>query len=149
MKLTHLLIGSVLLVTACTEINLQASPSTKAPREAAKVSEAQACAIGYDLAKQIYGLVDITNTTITMSPKLGSCATHAAHYLRKAGYGVDETAKRHQSDQFAISTFSDKETGQIIATAYLPGLKVSRAYKLGDAGVYATSPIDVTYKKDL
>ena len=150
MRRYHLIAVSLLCLigSGCTDLGT-ASVSKARPhiKETASLSKSQQCAIGYDLARQVYTLVEVNKTAIRLSPKLGGCGTHAARYLRKAGYAVDETASKPSAHLFSIGTFEDKDTGSVFATAYLPGLRVTRAYSRGEDGVYPLSPVDVTYEE--
>ena len=141
---TTLMLG----VAGCTDIGSFApSSSFRAPKETAKLLPAEECAVGYDLAQQVYRLVKVTNTTIVVSPKLGDCGKYAVKYLRKAGYAVDETPTQASAHQFAITTYVDKETGHVFATALLPGIRLTRGYGRGTTGMYPLTPVDVTYEE--
>lgn len=145
-----ILLASTLMlgVAGCTDISAFTPSSTfSAPKESAKLLPAEECAIGYDLAQQVYRLIKVTKTTIVVSPKLGDCGEYAVKYLRKAGYAVDETATKASAHQFAITTYVAKETGHVFATAFLPGMRLTREYGRGTTGVYPLSPIDVSYEE--
>lgn len=135
-------------VAGCTDLgDFTSTSSFRAPKETAKLLPAEECAVGYDLAQQVYRLVKVTKTTIVVSPKLGDCGKHAVRYLRKAGYAVDETATQSSAHQFGIATYVDKETGHVFATASLPGLRLTRGYGRGTTGMYPLTPVDVTYEE--
>ena len=145
-----ILLASTLMlgVAGCTDMgSFGPASSYRAPKESAKLLPAEECAIGYDLAQQVYRLIQVTNTTIVVSPKLGECAKHAVKYLRKAGYAVDETATQASAHQFGITTYVAKETGHVFATAFLPGMRLTREYGRGTTGVYPLSPVDVSYEE--
>ena len=120
-----------------------------ASREMVRLTAAQECAVGYDLARQIYETVSVNGTPIRLARSAGGCSRHAAEYLRRAGFAVTENATG--KDQFGISTFArhiegdgaDGSSGGFVAVARLPGLVVTRAYRPGDGGVYALSPATV------
>ncbi len=116
-----------------------------ASREAVRLTPAQECAVGYDLAQQIYQTVSVNGTPIRLARSAGECSRHAAEYLRRAGFAVTENATG--KGQFGISTFmaesGEGSSGGFIAVARLPGFVVTRAYRPGDGGVYALSPVSV------
>lgn len=131
----------------------QDAPSTVSAgtvsRELVRLTPAQECAVGYDLAQQIYQTVSVNGTPIRLARSAGGCSRHAAEYLRRAGFAVTENATG--KGQFGISTYamdSSTESGEasaggFIAVARLPGFVVTRAYRPGDGGVYALSPVSV------
>jgi hypothetical protein len=113
-----------------------------APREAAVLTPVQDCAVGYDLARYIYETAKIDGTAVRVSETLGMCGQYAARYLRKAGFAVSEDGKG--ANQFLIDTYDLPNGSGFVATASLPGLKVTRAYRRADGGVYALSPASLT-----
>ncbi|MBD1202668.1 MAG: hypothetical protein H9533_00910 [Rhodobacteraceae bacterium] len=119
--------------------------TSSASREMVRLTPAQECAVGYDLAQQIYETVSVNGTPIRLARSAGGCSRHAAEYLRRAGFAVTENATG--KDQFGISTFmaesGEGSGGGFIAVARLPGFVVTRAYRPGDGGVYALSPVSV------
>ena len=72
-------------------------------REMVRLTPAQECAVGYDLAQQIYQTVSVNGTPIRLA----------------------------------------RSAGGFIAVARLPGFVVTRAYRPGEGGVYALSPVSV------
>ena len=135
------------LLAGCLDIGATSEMGTfRAYQEKVVLLPAEECAIGYDLAQQVYNLVQVTKTVIIVSPKLGDCGEHAIKYLRRAGYAVDETATQSSAHQFSIATYEDKETGSVFATAFLPGLKITRGYKRGQKGMYPLTPVGVVYE---
>lgn len=137
------LMGLTVLI-GCAEVPSMSGPNWgQPPREQVKLTPAEECAIGYDLAEQVYRQVKVTDTVIKVSPRLGACGEHAVKYLRKAGYGVDETAKKAEPHHFSIETYEDKDTGGVFATAHLPRLRLSRSYRRGGTGVYPLSSVNI------
>ena len=61
-------------------------------RQEAVVSEAQACAIGYDLARAIHDTVSLRRTVIVAPTRSSPCERHALNYLRLAGFRIDQKA---------------------------------------------------------
>lgn len=118
-------------------------------REMVRLTPAQECAVGYDLAQQIYQTVSVNGTPIRLARSAGGCSRHAAEYLRRAGFAVTENASG--KGQFGISTYAtdsgaesgEASAGGFIAVARLPGFVVTRAYRPGEGGVYALSPVSV------
>jgi len=138
------------LLSGCADIGaFSNAPAFRAHKEQVALLPAEECAIGYDLAQQVYNLVQVTKTVIIVSPKLGDCGEHAIKYLRKAGYAVDETATQASAHQFSIATYEDKETGSVFATAHLPGLKLTRGYKRGVTGMYPLTPVNLVHEDKL
>lgn len=111
--------------------------------ERASLTPAQECAIGYDMARQIYRLARVGDTVIRVSPDLGPCGRYAAQYLRQAGFAVDETATRRDAYVFAVRTYEDPELQAVIATAALPGLRLTRAYRRAGFGVTPASAFNI------
>ncbi len=141
-----ILIAASTIITACAPLGTgEITKSYRAPRELVSLTPPQQCAVGYDMARQIYNLVEVNKAVISVSPKLGKCGKYAVKYLRKAGYAVDESAKRATRSMFSISTFENKEQAKIFATAYLPGIKLTRAYQRGANGVYPVSGFNLVH----
>lgn len=128
-------------LSACAGTSISTSARNM---ETVALNKAQSCAIGYDLSQHVYRHVDITGTVIRLSPKLGDCGNHAARYLRRAGYAVDETATARDVGLFSIQTFADPETDTVVARARLPEVTLTRSYQLAETGVYATSAVYAT-----
>ena len=61
-------------------------------RQEVVISEAQACAIGYDLAHAIHDTVSLRRTVIVAPTRSSSCERHALNYLRLAGFRIDQGA---------------------------------------------------------
>lgn len=118
------------------------TPAIDAPgQEAAKLTKTQECAVGYDLSRQIYRQARVDGTILHVPKHLGPCGQYAIHYLRRAGYAV--VADGTGQNAFTVDTYVlDGGTG-FVATASLPSLKVTRAYRPGPGGVYALSPASV------
>ena len=131
-------------LSACAEVHGLSGPNWgQMPKEQVALTKAEQCAIGYDMAQQVYKQIKVTGTVIKVSPKLGACGTYAVKYLRSSGYGVDETAKKPELHQFAIATYEDPDSGGVFATTHLPNLRLTRAYRRGETGVYPLTPVDV------
>ena len=137
-----LAIGLCAVLTGCAGTDFTAGGAGRAS-ERADLTPAQECAIGYDMARRIYELARVSETVIRVSPDLGACGTYAARYLRRAGFAVDETATRRDVYVFGIRTWEDPGTQVVIATAALPGLQLTRAYRRGPFGVTPASSFNV------
>ena len=135
-------IGLCIVLTGCAGTGFTASGAGRAS-ERADLTPAQECAIGYDMARRIYELARVSETVIRVSPDLGACGKYAARYLRQAGFAVDETATRRDAYVFAVRTYEDPGTQAVIATAALPGLQLTRAYRRSPFGVTPASSFNV------
>lgn len=106
----------------------------------AVASEAQACAIGYDLAQQIYKTVSLRETIIIAPKRQTECERWSLQYLKLAGFAIDETQKAETFDV----TLTPAEGTNIAAVATIgAGLKIARVYKPGDAGVYPITDVSI------
>ena len=137
-----MLLGMCAAVSACSGASGGFAPVSGRNMEMARLTPAQSCAIGYDMARQLYKVAQVSKTVIRVSPSLGTCGTWAAHYLRRAGFAVDETATRRDVYVFTVRTYEQDRT--VIATAHLPGLRLTRAYRPTPFGVTPASGFAVT-----
>ena len=145
LRLLHIL-GVCLALTGCAGTSIMPGASGSvfgSTPERANLTPAQACAIGYDMARHIYERARVSETVIRVSPDLGPCGKYAARYLRLAGFAVDETATRRDAYVFTIRTYEDPEMNRVIATAALPGLHLTRAYRRAGFGVTAASAFTI------
>ena len=69
----------------------------------AQVTEVQACAIGYDLARQIHDRVSPRRTVLLAPRAATACETHALDYLRRTGFRIDETGQGGLRFNIALS----------------------------------------------
>jgi hypothetical protein len=109
-------------------------------KDAPHLTSVQECAIGYDLAQQIYKRVSLKNATILAPVRQSGCESHAINYLRQAGFKIDG---REQKDGFKVAV---TETGDFEVTALATvgkGLKLSRRYQLAETGVFPASGVTV------
>ena len=136
----------------------------------AVVSEAQACAIGYDLARAIHDTVSLRRTVIVAPTRSSPCERHALNYLRLAGFRIDQRAAGDPPEnagpkpfgvtldieltRFGNSGFAaDKNGGSVAghsdtvsAVARLGrGLTIARSYRPTHAGVVALGPISIQH----
>ena len=105
------------------------------------LTEAQSCAIGYDLSKQVYDRVKIRETVlIPVKNVKNSCEKYMVNFLRRAGYSLDETG-------LGLGIKIDLERIDDItvfaAASITGGLKISREYELVRAGVIPTSAVSI------
>ncbi len=99
----------------------------------------QACAIGYDMARTIHQSISLRKTVVIAPGKSTSCETHALHYLRLAGFAVDESGNADARTALDIDvTPGENEEVTVLATV-AGNLRVARRYRLASEGVYAAS----------
>ncbi|MCY3875603.1 MAG: hypothetical protein OXF88_15090 [Rhodobacteraceae bacterium] len=126
---------AVLLLTACSG----GLPWTFASRSV-PLSEAQYCAVGHDLARQVADHVSVSGIILVSPRRRTRCEHYTLHYLRRAGFAVDESGA---SPTFNVALAYAGET-KFQATASIGRtLKISRIYEPGDGGVYPVSPVSV------
>lgn len=129
-------------LAGCAEMPGWQEPASPAvSRASLSLTPAQECAVGYDLARQVYEQVPVDGATIRVGREPSGCTRHAVTYLRLAGFAVSEEGRG--SGEFRILLADAPDLGGFIATALLPGLTVSRAYSPGEGGVHALSPATV------
>ena len=104
------------------------------------LSEAQYCAVGHDLAGQIAEHVSVRGIILVSPARRSRCEDYALHYLRRAGFAVDETGA---SPTFNVDLAYAGEA-RFQATASIGRtLRISRLYEPGDGGVYPVGPVSV------
>jgi hypothetical protein len=129
------IICTLTMLTGCVgEIpNLHVPKSTK-------LTATQNCAIGYDLARQIYNTVSLRDTIIIAPTRESACEHHALNYLKKSGFAVDETQKAPSFD----ITLTSNEDGNITAVASIGRvLKIARSYTPANLGVFPASAVSI------
>ncbi len=106
-----------------------------------RLTEAQACAIGYDLAREMHGRVSIGRTVLVAPKRMSSCEGHALEYLRRAGFRIDGAGLG--GTEFCIRvTGIDRET--VSAVAEIGGdLRIARPYLPVRTGVVPVGPVSV------
>ncbi|WP_438988020.1 hypothetical protein [Marivivens donghaensis] len=105
-----------------------------------RLTPVQECAIGYDLAQQIYRHIELSETVIIAPSKQTSCETYALKYLQQAGFRIDDRETRGGFD-VALSVVDDFA---VRATATVgEAITIARTYELAETGVYAVSNISV------
>jgi len=135
-------------------------------RQEVVVSRAQACAIGYDLARAIHDTVSLRRTVIVAPKRAGPCERHALNYLRLAGFRIDQgTGKNTGAAQkpagvsldIELTRFdrggfdaADNSTGSggdtVSAVARLGrGLVIARSYRPVYSGVVALGPVSIQH----
>ena len=104
------------------------------------LSEAQYCAVGHDLARQIAEHVSVRGIILVSPGRRSRCEDYALYYLRRAGFAVDETGA---SPTFNVDLEYAGEA-RFQATASIGRtLRISRLYEPGDGGVYPAGPVSV------
>lgn len=102
----------------------------------ARLTPVQQCAIGYDMSREIFRHVELTETIIIAPDRKSACETYALQYLRQAGFAIDDRGSRHGFD-IAVT---QSDIGHVDAVATVGGtIKLARSYELAETGVYATS----------
>ena len=123
------LAAAAMALSACAPL-----PMAERPRgDSEGLSAVQNCAIGYDISKQIYDRVVLSETLIVPAQKPSSCETFAYQYLRRAGFALDEAANL---PPMRID-LTRGEDGSVMAIATIGGaLRLARTYMPADTGVY-------------
>ena len=116
-------------------------------RQNLRLTPAQTCAIGYDLAAQIYRRMVLAKTVIIPGAYPSDCEAHTLTYLKRAGFKIDETAPGPAmtvdlsvgaaGSVAAIATLtmtSGTMTGGTLDN--IAHLRLGRSYRLADTGVY-------------
>ena len=116
---------------------VQSSPGTLnfagGARADVQLSPAQNCAIGYDLSKQVYDRVVLSEAVIVPGRRPTACEAYTLEYLRRAGFAIDETANRAPLEVM----LSRSEEGHILAVATIGGtMRLTRPYQAAPEGVY-------------
>lgn len=104
------------------------------------LTPAQYCAVGHDLSRQIADHVSVRGIILVSPSKRTPCEDYALHYLRRAGFAVDESG-RSPTFQVAL-TYTGETTFQATASIGRT-LRISRVYTPGDGGVYPMTPVSV------
>lgn len=115
------------------------------------VDEAQACAIGYDLAGQIHETIRVKDTVILKRTGGNACERHALIYLERAGFTiVDPEIRRPDAAPFKVTVNSLPHapggfpTVRAVATVG-DGLRVARTYRPVRTGVVPRTPFAVQH----
>ena len=129
----------ILLLAGCGGIGHHGPHIGRTPQ----VTGVQACAIGYDLAQQIYQRVSLRRTVILAPHRATGCETHALEYLRRAGFRIDETGQGGARFNIGLSRL-DPEI--ISAVAWIgDDLRIARSYRPARTGVIAAGPVSVQH----
>ncbi len=109
----------------------------------ARVTEAQACAIGYDLARGIHARVSLRRTVIVAPRRASACERHTIGYLRRAGFRI---ARDGQAGAGLGIDLDRAGNGSVSAVAVIGGdLRVARLYLPTRTGVRALGPFSVQH----
>ena len=107
----------------------------------AGLSDVQACAIGYDLARQVHERVALRRTVLLAPARENECERHALEYLRRTGFRVDETGQGGATFDVTVDRLED---GDVAAVAEIGGsLRIARMYTPVGTGVLASSAVTV------
>ncbi|WP_170565613.1 hypothetical protein [Ruegeria atlantica] len=109
----------------------------------ARVSDVQACAIGYDMARQIHDRVSLRRTVLLAPPRATACEAHALEYLRRAGFRIDTTGQGGTRINIALS----RPEPEIISAVARIGddLRIARSYQPARTGVVAAGPVSIQH----
>ncbi len=111
--------------------------------DTARVSAAQACAIGYDLARSIHDRVSLRRTVIVAPKRETACERHALEYLRRAGFRIDRTGQGGVALDIRLDRL-DPDT--VSAVAEIGGtLRIARLYRPVRTGVLPAGPVSVQH----
>jgi len=114
----------------------------------ATVSDVQACAIGYDLARAIHATVSLRQTVLVRPARASECETHALHYLRRAGFRVNDLKNGAGAPlTIALDRAGRDRAGPVISAVATIGadLRIARTYRPVTTGVMAAGPIAVQH----
>ncbi|MDE0695999.1 MAG: hypothetical protein OXH76_09240 [Boseongicola sp.] len=107
----------------------------------AGLNEVQACAVGYDLARQVHERVALRRTVLLAPRRESACERHALEYLRRTGFRIDDTGRGGVTFDIAVDRMED---GDVAAVAEIGGsLRISRMYTPVATGVLAASAVTV------
>ena len=131
------------MLSACSDLQIPNLVS----RQDVQLTPVQTCAIGYDLAAQIYKRVVLSKTIIIPGSRPTGCEAHTLTYLKRAGFKIDETAPGpamtidlsageagHVAAIATITMTGVAMTGVILGGA--GSLRIARTYRLAETGVY-------------
>ncbi|WP_420010385.1 hypothetical protein [Tateyamaria sp.] len=107
----------------------------------ARLTEAQACAIGYDIAREIHAHISLRRTVIVTPRRETACERHALTYLRRAGFRIDETGQGGVTFDIRVDR-TGADTVTAIATIG-ETLRISRSYAPVRTGVRALSAVSI------
>lgn len=125
---------SISMLSACTS-NFQSLDGAK-PR----LTAVQECAIGYDLAQQIFRHINLSETVIIAPSKQSNCETYTLKYLQQAGFRIDD---RETEGGFDVA-LNPVDHFVVRATASVgKSVTIARTYELAETGVYAVSNTSV------
>jgi len=113
-----------------------------------RVTEVQACAIGYDLARSIHEHVSLRRTVIVAPPRASACERHTLEYLRRAGFRVDRSGGGGARMDIALDRAGVDETGRPVVSAVVDiggDLRIARVYRPERTGVVAVGPVSVQH----
>ena len=132
-------ICALFLLTGCVS-GIGGSAPFFITREA-QVTQVQACAIGYDLARQIHDRVSLRRTILLAPPRASGCEAHALTYLRQAGFRIAGTSQVGARFDITLSRY-DPDTISAVASIGNE-LILTRSYRPSRTGVFALGPVSV------
>ena len=131
--------AALALISACTGTG--EFPGAYPGKSSAGLTDVQACAVGYDLAREVHERVALKRTVLLAPVRENSCERHALEYLRRTGFRIDEAGQGGVSFDISIDRMED---GDVAAVAEIGGsLRISRMYTPVATGVLAASAVTV------
>ena len=107
----------------------------------AGLSDVQACAVGHDLAAQVFERVSLRRTVLIAPARPGACERHALEHLRRTGFRIAGTGRGGTAFGIAVER---TEGGDVAAVAEIGGgLRIARMYTPVATGVRAASAVTV------
>ena len=107
----------------------------------AGLTDVQACAVGYDLARHVHERVALRRTVLLAPGRENACERHALEYLRRTGFRIDETGQGGVTFDVTVDRLED---GDVAAIAEIGGsLRIARMYTPVASGVLASSAVSV------
>lgn len=115
----------------------------------ARVTQAQACAIGYDLARQIHDRVSLRHTVLLAPRRATPCERHALTYLARSGFRIDTTGQGGTPLNVTLTRLDrgDGEDGETVSAVARIGadLRIARSYRPVATGVLAAGPPSIQH----
>ena len=103
-----------------------------------RVTPAQACAIGWDVARETGARVSVRGNVLLAPRGPTECERHALVYLRRAGFRIDETGQGGIPLDIRLSRIDTDTVGAVARIG--DGLRIARAYRPVRTGVVAAGP---------
>lgn len=109
----------------------------------AQVTGVQACAIGYDLARQVHDRVSLRQTILLAPRRATECERHALTYLARAGFRIDTTGQGGTPFDVTLTQL-DADTVSAV-TRIGADLRIARSYRPVATGVLPAGPPSIQH----